>query len=280
MPRSRQWESLIVSQCESHTYQFSLLILFLCQKILLPSLSSKLFFFSVLLLYFDIILDLNINCKMSTKNSQIPFTQNPQMLTFYHICVIILPSLFLSFASNTIFFWITWESVSDMMSFYCKYFRLYSLKRQGHSLTQGLPDDSLVKKLPTNAGNIRDEHFISGSGRSPRGGNGNPHLDSCQDNPTDRGAWWAIVHVVTTNRMWLSTHILLHNYNTNIMDCGVWGPNPEKKKKNQKKQLHSSVIKSSFIWILPIVPIISFMAKESPRSHIEFIMYHVSFIFL
>ena len=104
MPRSRQWESLIVSQCESHTYQFSLLILFLCQKILLPSLSSKLFFFSVLLLYFDIILDLNINCKMSTKNSQIPFTQNPQMLTFYHICVIILPSLFLSFASNTIFF--------------------------------------------------------------------------------------------------------------------------------------------------------------------------------
>ena len=120
----------------------------------------------------------------------------------------------------------------DVLS--CKYFRLYSLKRQGHSLTQGLPDGSLVKKLPTNAGNIRDERFISGSGRSPRGGNGNPHLDSCQDNPTDRGAWWAIVHVVTTNRMWLSTHILLHNYNTNIMDCGVWGPNPEKKKKSEE----------------------------------------------
>ena len=193
--------------------------------------TSKLFFFSVLLLllYFDIILDLNINCKMSTKNSQILFTQNPQLLTFYHICVIILPSLFLSFASNTIFFWITWESVSDLMSFYCKYFRLYSLKRQGHSVTQGLPDGSLVKKLPTNAGNIRDERFISGSGRSPRGGNGNPHQDSCQDNSTDRGAWWAIVHVVTTNRMWLSTHILLHNCNTNIKDCGPWGPNPEKK---------------------------------------------------
>ena len=53
-----------------------------------------------------------------------------------------------------------------------------------------------------------------------------------------------------------------------------------RKKKDQKKQLQSTVIKSSFIWILPIVPIISFMAKESPRSHNEFIMYHVSFILL
>ena len=40
---------------------------------------------------------------MNTKNSQITFTQNPQTLTFYHICVITLPSLYLPFASNTIF---------------------------------------------------------------------------------------------------------------------------------------------------------------------------------
>ena len=36
-----------------------------------------------------------------------------------------------------------------------------------------------------------------GSGRSPGGGNGNPLQYSCLKNPTDRGAWWAIVHGVT-----------------------------------------------------------------------------------
>ena len=35
---------------------------------------------------------------------------------------------------------------------------------------------------------------IPGSGRSPRGGHGNPLQYSCLDYPMDRGAWWAIVH--------------------------------------------------------------------------------------
>ena len=38
---------------------------------------------------------------------------------------------------------------------------------------------------------------IPASGRSPGGGNGNSLQYSCQDNPTDRGAWWATVHKVT-----------------------------------------------------------------------------------
>ena len=32
---------------------------------------------------------------------------------------------------------------------------------------------------------------ISGSGRSSKGGHGNPFQYSCLENPMDRGAWWA-----------------------------------------------------------------------------------------
>ena len=36
----------------------------------------------------------------------------------------------------------------------------------------------------------------SGSGRSSRGGHGNPLQYSCLENPMDRGAWWVTVHEV------------------------------------------------------------------------------------
>ena len=35
---------------------------------------------------------------------------------------------------------------------------------------------------------------ISGLGRSPRGGHGNPLQYSCLENSINRGTWWAIVH--------------------------------------------------------------------------------------
>ena len=38
---------------------------------------------------------------------------------------------------------------------------------------------------------------IPGSGRPPGGENGNPFQYSCLGNPTDKGAWWAIVHGIT-----------------------------------------------------------------------------------
>ena len=57
----------------------------------------------------------------------------------------------------------------------------------------GFPGGSVVKNLPANAG---DAGSIPGSGRSPGEGNGNPLQDSCLENPTDRGAWQAIVHGV------------------------------------------------------------------------------------
>ena len=40
-------------------------------------------------------------------------------------------------------------------------------------------------------------HLISGLGRSPGEGNGNPVQDSCLENPRDRRAWQAIVRGVT-----------------------------------------------------------------------------------
>ena len=53
---------------------------------------------------------------------------------------------------------------------------------------------ALVVKNPANA--ARDPDLISGSGRSPEEGIGNPFRHSCLENPTDRGAWLAIVHGV------------------------------------------------------------------------------------
>ena len=58
----------------------------------------------------------------------------------------------------------------------------------------------VVKNPPANAGFIRDDSRIPGSGRSPGGGNGNPLQYSCLENFMDRGAWWAIVHGVTKSQ--------------------------------------------------------------------------------
>ena len=46
-----------------------------------------------------------------------------------------------------------------------------------------------VKSPSANAGDVRDEGSISGSGRSPTEGHGNPLQCSCLENPMDRGAW-------------------------------------------------------------------------------------------
>ena len=51
----------------------------------------------------------------------------------------------------------------------------------------------VIMKLPANTGDIRDTDLIPGSGRSPGGRHGNLLHYSCQENPMDRGAWWATV---------------------------------------------------------------------------------------
>ena len=56
-----------------------------------------------------------------------------------------------------------------------------------------VPGGSVVKNPPAKAGDTEDASSISGLGRSPGEGNGNPLQYSCLENFTDRGAWWAIV---------------------------------------------------------------------------------------
>ena len=49
-------------------------------------------------------------------------------------------------------------------------------------------------------------------GRSPGEGNGNLIQDSCQENPMDRGAWWATIYGVIesqTQLKQLSTHMVI-----------------------------------------------------------------------
>ena len=61
----------------------------------------------------------------------------------------------------------------------------------------GLPGDSDAKASTCNAGGLSS---ILRSGRSPRGGHGNPLQYSCLENPMDRGAWQATVRGVTKSQ--------------------------------------------------------------------------------
>ena len=52
----------------------------------------------------------------------------------------------------------------------------------------------------------RRPRFDPRLGRCPGEGNGNPLQYSCQENPMDRGSWWASVPGVTKNQVLLSMH--------------------------------------------------------------------------
>ena len=67
----------------------------------------------------------------------------------------------------------------------------------------------LSKESTCNAEASGDMDSIPESGRSPRGGHGNPLQYSCLENPMKRGGWWATVHGVVKSQTWLkqvSTH--------------------------------------------------------------------------
>ena len=61
----------------------------------------------------------------------------------------------------------------------------------------GSPGSAVVKNPPTNGGDTRDVSSISGLGRFPGGGHGNPLQYSCLENYMDREAWQAAVHRVS-----------------------------------------------------------------------------------
>ena len=60
--------------------------------------------------------------------------------------------------------------------------------------------EPVVKNPSPSAGDVRDMGLIPGSGRSPRGGHGNPLQYSCLENLTDRGTWWAMVPRVSKSQ--------------------------------------------------------------------------------
>ena len=67
-------------------------------------------------------------------------------------------------------------------------------------LLPGFPGGSVGKESACNAGDTGDMYSISGSGRSPGEGDGNPLQYSCLENPMDRGGWWATVHEVAKSQ--------------------------------------------------------------------------------
>ena len=71
----------------------------------------------------------------------------------------------------------------------------------------------VIKNLPANAEDLRDAGSIPGSGRSARGGHGNPLQYSSLENPTDRGAWQVMFHRIARSRTllkWLNMHVCMN----------------------------------------------------------------------
>ena len=92
-------------------------------------------------------------------------------------------------------------------------------------LQRNCPRSSVSKESACNAGDLGS---ISGLGRSPGEGNGNPLHDSCLKNPMDRGACQATVFGVTiVEHNWVTkythkeivTHTHTHTYPFCISSC-------------------------------------------------------------
>ena len=81
--------------------------------------------------------------------------------------------------------------------------------------------------LPRPDQNQRRLRFDPWVGICPGGGNGNPPQHSCLDNPTDRGAWRAMVHRIAksqTQLKWLSTaqHTYLYTHTHIQLTLFLW----------------------------------------------------------
>ena len=84
-----------------------------------------------------------------------------------------------------------WEDATDISACIYKYCS---------SNIQGFPGGTVVKNLPAKAEDTRDAGSVSGSGKSPGVGTGNPLQYSCLENSTDRGVWEATAHGVTKSQ--------------------------------------------------------------------------------
>jgi len=79
-----------------------------------------------------------------------------------------------------------------------------------YSILQGFPGGTVVKNLPSSAGDKREAGSIPWLGRYSGKRNGNPFQYSCMENLMDRGAYCAIVHGVVKSQTLLITHTQTH----------------------------------------------------------------------
>ena len=90
-----------------------------------------------------------------------------------------------------------------MFSLQVKFQSLYLLSFEGtRAISQdrnrcSFPSESDGKESAFSAGDVGS---VPGSGRSPRGGHGNPLQHSCLETPTDRGAWQATARRVAKSQ--------------------------------------------------------------------------------
>ena len=116
--------------------------------------------------------------------------------------------------------WLTLEMRNPEVQIHQE-FHLGSMERKG------FPGGTSGKENPpANARDVRDVGSISGSGRSPGGGHGNPLQYSCLENPMNRGAWRAIDYRVA--KIWtpLSNLACTHACNTDKHRFHLLSPCP------------------------------------------------------
>ena len=70
----------------------------------------------------------------------------------------------------------------------------------------GFPGNAVVQNPPANAGDVGS---ISGSGRSPGEGNGNPLQYFYLRNPIDRGAWYMGLQRIRRNLVTKQHHTII-----------------------------------------------------------------------
>ena len=86
-----------------------------------------------------------------------------------------------------------------------------SVKKLGSHLPYKRPPRWLSgKEFTCQSWRCRSHGLIPGSGRCPRGGNGNTVQYPCLENPMDRRAWHAMVHGVAKNWTWLNNWMCMH----------------------------------------------------------------------
>ena len=86
----------------------------------------------------------------------------------------------------------------------------------------GLPWWLRGKELACNARDTGDAASILRSGKSPGEGKGNPLQYSFQENPVDRGAWWAITHGATKSDMTGVTKPTAHMVKASHSEQKLW----------------------------------------------------------